>query len=334
MKRALQISVISALTIFFIWLFLKNSNLADVWRIMRATDPLWFALALLVNFGALIFRTFRWRTLIDDRNPPPYFATFFANTIGYMLSTILPIRASDVARPVLLSRRTDVRVSAALGTVLTERILDFYSLLLLFIYFVIIHWTDFATTKAWLLMRTGAIGAISILVGLTTLIIGIALFHERMRRFHERIGRIVPKRFRPAWMNFYDAFVETLRLRERPRAAVTVLACTVAIWFCLTAQFWVVARGMTRHLPFDSSFFISGVTTLGLAIPTPGGVGGFHKICQLILTTFYGFDIDTSVAFALMFHVVGTVPVLVAGLLLSAHAAFRGSKVRGLRTED
>jgi uncharacterized protein (TIRG00374 family) len=287
---------------------------------MRATDPFWFVAALLVNFGALIFRTFRWRTLIDDRNPPAFYPTFFANTIGYMLSTILPIRASDVARPVLLSRRTNVRISAALGTVLTERILDFYSLLLLFIYFVIRHWTDFGTTRAWLLMRTGAVGALTILGALTAMILAIYLFRERMRRFHEWFARFVPRRFRAAWMNFYDAFVETLSLRERPLALAKVLLCTLGIWICLTMQFWVVAQGMAHRLPVDSSFFISGVTTLGLAVPTPGGVGGFHKVCQLILTTFYGFDIDTSVAVALLFHVVGTVPVLVTGLILFTHA--------------
>src|SRR5256885_4582560 len=50
-------------------------------------------------------------------------STFFANTVGYMLSTVLPIRAGDVARPALLARRTNVRFAGALGTVLTERIL-------------------------------------------------------------------------------------------------------------------------------------------------------------------------------------------------------------------
>ena len=68
-----------------------------------------------------------------------------------------------------------------------------------------------------------------------------------MRRVHEWLGRFVPKRFRGAWMHFYDAFVETLKLRERPAAAIKVVLCTTGIWFCLTAQFWVTTRGM--HAP-------------------------------------------------------------------------------------
>ena len=71
-----------------------------------------------------------------------------------------------------------------------------------------------------------------------------------------------------------------------------------------------------RPLPFDSSFFLTTATTVGIAIPTPGGVGGFHKVTQYVLTTFYDFDIDTSVAVAVLFHIVGTLPVVVVGAVL------------------
>ena len=71
-----------------------------------------------------------------------------------------------------------------------------------------------------------------------------------------------------------------------------------------------------RPLPFDSSLFLTAATTVGIAIPTPGGVGGFHKVCQYVMTTYYRFDIDSSVAVAVLFHIVGTLPVVVVGAVL------------------
>jgi glycosyltransferase 2 family protein len=337
LKRILHLTVVVVLTIVFIWFFLHNSNLEDVWSIMRTTSPLWLAIALLVNFSALLFRTWRWRLLIDGHDPPGFYPTFFANTVGYMVSTVLPIRAGDVVRPALLARRTSVRFSGALATVVTERILDLYALLLLFIYFVVRHWNSFAadpeTARSFVIMKSGAIGAATVLIAMTLFIVGLYFFGGTVRRFHEWLGRFMPQRFRAAWMHFYDAFTQSLRLAQEPAVLARVVFHTAAIWFCLNAQFWVVLVAMHERLPFDSSFFISGIATVGLAIPTPGGVGGFHKACQLVLTTFYHFGIDLSVAVAVMFHIVGTLPVLVTGLVLFAQAGLRWRDVKA-ETEE
>ena len=314
MRRALQIGSITLLTILLLAIFLWNSNLADVWRILKSTSILWFAAGLLTNFTALIFRTFRWRVLLDREHPPPFYPTFFANTTGYMLSTVLPIRAGDVARPALLARRTSVRFAVALGTVLTERIVDLVAIIVVYDYYCFKHWNDFTQGRA--VVQEGAIGASAVLAALVALTVGIFFFRGSVRRLHAWIGRIVPQRFREAWMNFFDSFARSLDIARHPGALLKVLACTVLIWFCLTSQFWWVMIAAHRPLDFDTSFFICGVTTIGLAIPTPGGVGGFHKICQYVLTTFYRFDIDSSVAVTVLLHIVGTLPVVVTGLLL------------------
>lgn len=294
---------------------------------LRTTNPLWLAVALLTNFSALLFRTARWRTLLAPEDPPPYYPTFFATTVGYMLSTILPIRASDVARPALLARRTKLRFSGAFGTVLTERVLDLYSILILFIYFAARHWNDFsrdpATARWFYIVKAGAIAAGVLLVMISTLLFGIFFFRPRIRRFHELLARFVPKRFRESWMNFFDTFTASVEITRYRKPFFTIVLCTVGIWFCLTTQFTFTVLALHRPLPWDSSIFVTGITTVGLAIPTPGGIGGFHKACQLVLTRFYGFDIDSSVAVALLFHVVGTLPVLVTGLALFAHEGLR-----------
>ena len=335
MKRILQIAVIAALTAFFLWLFLRNANLAEVGAILARSAFGWVVVGFVVNIMALLFRTVRWRTLLDPDHPPPFYATFFANAVGYMASIVLPIRASDLARPALLSRRTSHRFSGALGTILSERVLDLTSILLMFVIFAALRWNEFshdAGTARWFyIVRAGAIASAVILTALWLFILGLRFARHRVRRVHEWLGRLLPGRIRNSWMHFFDTFTETLRITENPRALVKVVFCTIATWACLTSQFWFATMAVHRPLPYDASFFVTGVTTVGLAIPTPGGIGGFHKACQLVLTRFYAFSVDSSVAVAVLFHVIGTLPVLSIGLFLFAK---EGVSFRHLRSAD
>src|SRR5207253_4694614 len=122
-----------------------------------------------VNWLALIFRAQRWRVLIGGQEPPKFYPTFFATASGYMLSTVLPIRAGDVARPALLSRRTTVNFATALGTVLTERMLDLIAILSLYVYFCVRHWNGFARHHAFI--RSGAVGAGTLLIAVLVFLV-------------------------------------------------------------------------------------------------------------------------------------------------------------------
>lgn len=330
-KRILQIGVIAALTVFFLWLFLRNANLRDVGAILAGAHVSWVLAGFGANVGALLLRTIRWRTVLAPDDPPPFYATFFANTVGYMLSTVLPIRASDFARPALLARRTSHRFSGALGTVLTERVLDLTSILLMFVYFSFRRWNEFSGDReiaAWFyIVRAGAIASLVILAALAFLMAGLTFFRGAIRRAHEFLGRLLPQRFREGWMHFFDSFASTLEIVRHRAAFAKIVFCTIGVWACLTAQFWFATRAVEHPLPYDASFFVTGVTTVGLAIPTPGGIGGFHKACQMVLTRFYAFSVDSSVAVAVLFHIIGTLPVLVTGLLLFAREGLRWKDV-------
>jgi hypothetical protein len=48
-----------------------------------------------------------------------------------------------------------------------------------------------------------------------------------------------------------------------------------------------------------------------------------HKVCQFLLTRFYHFTIDGSVASAVTYHLVATLPVIVTGLVLLAREGGR-----------
>jgi uncharacterized protein (TIRG00374 family) len=235
-KRILQITAIAAITILFLWWFLRNANLRDVGAILRSATFGWVLIGFLVNAGALLLRTIRWRIILDPDDPPPFFATFFANTVGYMLSIILPIRAADFARPALLARRTSHRFSGALGTVLTERVLDLTSILSLFVFFSFLRWNEFShdpeIAKWFYIVRAGAIASLILLAALAFLMVGLMFFRDSIRRLHETLGRLLPERFRISWMHFFDSFTETLKITQNRRVFLQVLLCTVAVLVC------------------------------------------------------------------------------------------------------
>ena len=56
--------------------------------------------------------------------------------------------------------------------------------------------------------------------------------------------------------------------------------------------------------------------TVGVAIPTPGMVGGFHAFYLLALTHAFGVPRATAAAAGIACHALSNLPVLVLGLVL------------------
>ena len=320
LKNTIRLVVLLVATIALLYFFLRNSDPAEVMEQLRSLDPFWLAVALLTNFTALLSRAARWRIILRPSDPPPFYPTFFATAVGFLSSAVLPIRAGDVIRPALLSRRTDIRFSSALGTVVIEKLLDTTSVLVLFIGFVMTvgrHFFDDPRigSKAGIVMTLG-VGAGVLLGVMVTIVVALLVLRERARDLIERLTGRFSVRLQSGAISFYESFLRAFRLARDRKAFVRVLLLTASVWLCLTGQFYFVSLAMGRPLPYSASFLVTGFSILGMMIPTPGGVGGFHKACQIALTTFYMFTVSESVATAVIFHIVGTLPVLVTGATL------------------
>ena len=315
-----RLIIIAILTVALLYLFFRNANFEGVADVIASVDPLWLAIALLINATALVLRTMRWRIIVRPTDPPPFSDTFFANSIGFMSSAILPVRAGDLVRSALLRKRTGIRFSSALGTVVTERLLDLLSIVSLFLVFVAVTlWSgpDLDPPKDSFIRTTGLI-ALLLFAGLSFVIISATMFQPTVRRHIALIGKILPVRLRDSLQNMAESFITSLRFQGTRSQLVKIIALTAGVWLCLTTQFYFVMLAVGSPLPVVASFFMTAMTVIGFAIPTPGGVGGFHKICQLVLVNFYGFTVDASVAIALVYHVVGTLPVILSGLTMFA----------------
>ena len=79
-------------------------------------------------------RSERWqRLLVDERAKPHRADTYALTVVGYMGNNILPARAGDAIRVVLMAPRAETSKRTVVGTLLAERLLDVAVLLVIFV---------------------------------------------------------------------------------------------------------------------------------------------------------------------------------------------------------
>jgi uncharacterized membrane protein YbhN (UPF0104 family) len=106
-------------------------------------------------------------------------------------------------------------------------------------------------------------------------------------------------------------------VRDPARLGVA-LAWSLVLWVVIAAQIWVVSRALGVALPPAGALLLMTLLVVGVAVPTPGAVGGFHEAYRVGATAFFGADNDHAIGAAIVLHAVGFVPTLVAGAWLMA----------------
>ena len=90
---------------------------------------------------------------------------------------------------------------------------------------------------------------------------------------------------------------------------------SMVLWLIICARDLGGGAGVRIAMPFAGVLADAGPLVVGVAVPTPGGVGGFHEAYRIGATAFFGADNDTAVGAAIVLHAISVVPVTLLGLL-------------------
>ena len=99
----------------------------------RSINYYLFILTSLFLVFSVLIRSIRWRLFFND-NEFEYlklYELFKNEMLGYFGNNIFPLRLGDLLRVAKMSKVTGISKSYLLGTIVTERIVDIFSLLLL-----------------------------------------------------------------------------------------------------------------------------------------------------------------------------------------------------------
>jgi uncharacterized protein (TIRG00374 family) len=320
MQPRVRTALIFLLTLGLLGVFLRSVDVSDVWAETRRANPLPLVLAVLVTGVTYALRAFRWQFLLAPIGPTRFMTAFKTTVIGFAATFLLPARAGEIIRPYLLARRERLNATAAFATVILERLIDLIAVLMLFAIFVLTSASDVVSGDPSQLARVKVGGLLAAAAATTAAAILFALagHPERMGRLALRIERVLPARLARMVANFVETFAQGLAVLRQPRQLVVSLALSFPLWLAIAAGIWLTSQAFHITFPYQASFLVMTILVVGVAVPTPGAVGGFHLAYQIAVQTFFDAPTDRAVGAAIVLHAISFVPVTIAGIIFMA----------------
>jgi uncharacterized protein (TIRG00374 family) len=229
-------------------------------RTLGQTNLLLFGLALASFYMSFLARARRWQLLLRNAGEQSQIRpllhilmlTWFANCV-------LPAKAGDIYRAFLLRRKTRISGSKGLGTVVSERVLDFLVLMSLLLV------SGFLVFRIAVPVRVEGALLTGVALAITMVVVLLALKHQ-----HQRITALVPERFRERAEQFKIGLLDALG-----GSRASLVGLTVAVWAAESARLYLVTLALPLEVRLSPAqiIFVALIASLLTTIPAlPGGL--------------------------------------------------------------
>jgi len=315
-KTFLKYTISLGVAGFLFWWVYSEMGFEVLMRQILQADFKWVFLSIFLSFGANIARAYRWNLLLETLGyRPPLFRTFLALMIGYFANIFAP-RLGEITRCGTLKKTDNISFTGSIGTVVTERLVDLFTLIILIGIAFLIEYqrlADFFFNFLSSKMPDAQINRWYILIflaGLTFLLLTVWLFwranQESLR------ARPIYIKIRGLLMSLVEGITSIVRLRN----IYTFVFITVFIWSIYYLMAFVVffAFPETSNLGFMAGYSILIMGALGMSAPVQGGIGTVHALVASVLLI-YGVPEQAAKSYAFLLHSSQLVTILVIGIL-------------------
>lgn len=318
-KKSLQIAGSLALAGLFLWLALKSVDVNELWEHMSSVSLWWLLLFVPATLTSHWIRALRWKLLLHGEGIEASRLTLFTGVMfGYFMNVIFP-RLGEISRPVYVARRLSHPSGLFIGTILLERLIDLFLLMVLFL---IVTFTLLSGGEG----LTGIFGAeglpastIALVIGVIVLLLagGWVVFRWMASLGHrtERLPSFLAK-----LVSIVESFTRGLVSIRNLNHPVLFVTYSVLIWVFYIVMTWIpfamLDFGSAYGMGLRDAVVLTMVSAVGITIPTPAGIGTYHLFVQQALHLLNGVPLVEGLTFATISHAATVVLTLLAGPVL------------------
>jgi uncharacterized protein (TIRG00374 family) len=315
LKTAFKYIASIGLTLLFLYFAFRGTDFAGVWQILAGANY-WWALSMLpMLIISHMLRAWRWEYLLRPiKRDLKYRNLFSATIVGYMLNNLFS-RLGEIARPYAIGKLEGISRSAALGTIIVERIFDMLSFMIVVALIPVVYSGPLTQVFPWL-EETGIWISIVTLVTLA-LFTFLMMRRDIVVRILDFITRHLSPKNAKLVHHITHSFLDGFLFLKEPKNYFMIALLSVLVWvFYIIMQFLpFYAFNMTEKYPLDlgTAMVVQAISSIGFILPTPGGTGSYHYFVIQTLTRLYGVSDDLARSYATVTHAIGFIGTTLLG---------------------
>lgn len=296
------------LGILAIYLVFKDQNQQQIFSEFKNANYYWVALSAAMVLLAHFVRALRWQMLITALGKPVNLnATFYALMVGYLANLAFP-RLGEVSRCGVLTKKVNLSFTQLFGTVITERLVDLLSLILVTLLTIALQYQLIFVFLKQLLNATkfNLNALVFVLISFFVLVAFIYWIIKKMNS-HPIIIKVL------TFLTDLKKGLSSILLLKNPWL---FFGYTVLIWalYILSVYVAFFALQATNHLGIAAAFCVIVFGSLGMIAPVQGGIGAFHFMVTKALQ-FYSIDAASGLTLATLMHSSQTIIIIGVGFV-------------------
>jgi len=330
--KYIKIAFIIGITLVLLFIFFKNVNFNDVFQIIRGVNPIYPFLFLLGSFLQFFIRAYRWGIILKPYKKKIKLSTLYNfSMIGYFINFLVPGRVGEPAKGILLAQAENIPKSYGLASVVLERLIDFFIVIMFFI----ISLFFIERNNSVFLNQIKKIAVFLLPAVILVFILFYLVNNKRVFPIVEKliviISRILPNKIRSRTVEFILHFIKGLQFNLKFVDFLKLFLASVAVWLALIPCYWILMKGFGIKLSLLEIFPYFSILVVSASIPTPGMAGSMDAASKIALTKLYNIPDDTAVAFTILFHFLVLALWIVCGSIASMVQGFNIKSIKNIK---
>jgi len=299
------------LGLFLLYIVFNNIDLNLFLERLDNLDYSWIYLSMFISIFEHVVRGYRWNLLMQTKqtNLSTYITTHIL-IVSYFFALFIP-RFNDFVRCYLISKTNDIKVSSSLGTVVSERIFDLISLLIISLLFFIIEFDLFTNFFSTYILTNISFDVYYLIIFFFVITVIISFLYYLNKKSD-------------AFSSKFSEFKKGVLSVNKYYKNKKFLLSTLILWIIYFLMGYVIFFSLeeTSSLAISSGIAVLVAGSLGMVVPVNAGIGAYHFLVASILIS-YNINYETGLFFATILHTSQIICLALLGIVSSLILFFK-----------